>query len=111
MEGNNQIIDQDSSFNNNNNNNNNSGGGNGLSIAGMILGILGAVLAFIPCFIVIAFVLSIVGIILSALGLQAANRSNSSNGIAKAGLILSIVGLAICFIWGIFFSSAALLGS
>jgi hypothetical protein len=60
---------------------------------GRVLGIIGLVLAF---------VVSIAGIVVSAIALQESRRAGHSNGFAMAGLILSIVftviGLAVAVI-------------
>lgn len=78
--------------------------GNGLAVAGMVLGIVALVLFCIwwlslPC--------SIVGLILSGLGLKRSRETGTGGGMAKAGLICSIIALAlmiiaviIAVIWG-----------
>ena len=67
----------------------NSGGG--LAIAGMVLGIICIVLCWIPFMDVI---LGIVGLVLSLLG----RRSSARSGIAIAGLVCSVIGLALSVI-------------
>lgn len=73
------------------------GGPNGLAIAGMVLGIVGFIMAFIPCLgWVLAIIMGIVGTTLSGIGLAGANKVGSGKGMAIAGLILSILAV----IWG-----------
>lgn len=64
--------------------------GRGMALAGLILGIIGIIAWLIPLF---GFPVTIVGIVLAALG----RRSTSRRGMALAGLILSIVGLVLSF--------------
>ena len=72
--------------------------GSGLGIAGMILGIVGLVCAFIPCMEFWAILLCIVGIILSAISLSKAKKVNAPKGTAKAGLVTSIIGSVIAVV-------------
>jgi uncharacterized membrane protein len=75
----------------------------GLAVAGMVVGICSLVLGWlyvIPC---------IVGIVLSGIGLSRISKSNGTKagrGMAIAGLVCGIVGLAF---WGLIF--LAVLGS
>ena len=64
--------------------------GRGLGIAGMVLGIMTLIFCW---FIYISFFTGIIGIILSAVSLK-----QGKNGFAKAGLIMSIIGLALALI-------------
>ena len=74
--------------------------GKGLGIAGLILGILAAVISFIPCLGTWAVVPGIIAIILSAVSLSQANKAGASKGLAIAGLVCGIVGSAIaCWQW------------
>ena len=72
--------------------------GSGLGIAGMVLGIVGLVCAFIPCMEFWAILLCIVGIILSAISLSKAKKVNAPKGTAKAGLVTSIIGSVIAVV-------------
>lgn len=72
--------------------------GKGLGIAGMILGIVGLICAFIPCMEFWAILLCIVGIILSAISLSKAKKANAPKGPAKAGLVTSIIGTVIAVV-------------
>ncbi|WP_152559355.1 hypothetical protein [Tumebacillus flagellatus] len=65
-------------------------GGGGLAIAGMIVGIVGLVLSWIPFF---GFLVNLTGLILSSFGMKSRER-----GMAVAGLVTSIIGLLIAIL-------------
>jgi hypothetical protein len=79
--------------------------GQGMGIAGLILGIIAIPLAIIPCTIILALLFGTAGIVLSAVGLHQANTANGTKGLPISGLIVSIVGLGITFMWGLLFAS------
>ena len=66
----------------------------GMAIGGMVLGIVGLVLCFIPIPFggIIALICAIVGLIVSAMAMK---RCPSSKGMAIAGLVCSIIALAL----------------
>jgi hypothetical protein len=73
---------------------------NGLGTAGFVVGLIGLVFSFIPVVGVIAWPLVILGIVFSAVGIGKARKGRATNkGLAIAGLVMSIVGLAICVLW------------
>jgi len=61
-----------------------------MAVAGLVLGILGAIGGWIPGLNYVAWLLALIGIILSAIAMK-----RGGGGIAVAGLVLSIVGLVI----------------
>ena len=61
-----------------------------MGIAGLVLGILGAIGSFLPFVVYVAWVLSLAGIIISAIAMK-----KGQGGIAVAGLVISIVGFVI----------------
>ena len=65
-----------------------------MAVAGLVLGIIACASFFIPVWDAFAGVIGIVGIILSALG----RKDPAKKGMATAGLVLSIIGTALCFI-------------
>jgi hypothetical protein len=79
--------------------------GQGMGIAGLILGIIAIPLAIIPCTFPLALLFGAAGIVLSAVGLHQANTANGTKGLQISGLIVSIVGLSIALMWGLFFAS------
>ena len=75
--------------------------GIGLAVAGLILGIVACVFAFIPVLgAPIAILLVLIGIPMSAIGLNASTKAaGTGKGIAIAGLVLQIAAIAIMVIW------------
>jgi hypothetical protein len=63
---------------------------NVLGLVGLILGIIAALLSFVPCVGMWAIVPGFIGIIMSAIGLKHVKK-----GMAIAGLICSLVGTSI----------------
>jgi hypothetical protein len=81
--------------------------GNGLGTAGLVLGIVGLVFAFIPIVGLIAWPLVIIGLILGILGVLRANRGQATNrGAAIGGVACSALGLVVCFAWAAMFAAA-----
>ncbi|WP_410667744.1 DUF4190 domain-containing protein [Amycolatopsis sp. cmx-4-68] len=73
---------------------------NGLGTAGFVLGLVGLIFAFIPIIGVIAWPLTILGLIFGIVGTLCANRGQASNkGLAITAVVLSAIGLVICVIW------------
>ncbi len=66
--------------------------GKGLGIAGMVLGIVGLVFFCIPY---IGFPCSVIGLVLSGVSSSKAKKSGMKNGMATAGIVLSVIALAI----------------
>lgn len=79
--------------------------GKGLSIAGLVLGIVSAVLAWFYMINIVALVCGIVGIVCAAKGKKAAVGAAAPTGLATAGLVLSIIGTCLA---GIGFFSCTL---
>lgn len=73
---------------------------NGLGTAGLVLGIVGIVLAWVP---IGGLILGILATVFGAVGLHRARKGGASNrGVAIAGLVLGIATIVIsCLIWGI----------
>lgn len=74
---------------------NNSNAGKALGIAGLISGILAAVVSFIPCLGVYAVFPGIIGLVLSIISMVQASKANAAKGLAIAGLVCSLVGSSI----------------
>ena len=70
--------------------------GKGMSIAALICGILGIIGGILPVpFIgVITLILSILGIVFGVKGQKIAKETGEGKGLATAGLVLGIVGVA-----------------
>ncbi|WP_428231549.1 hypothetical protein [Flavobacterium sp.] len=80
-----------------------SNAGQGMGIAALVLGIVGAIAAFIPCFGLVAVIFGVLAIIFGAIGLSQAKRENAPTTMPKAGLILGIVATAFVLIWVLVF--------
>lgn len=74
----------------------------GMATAGLVLGIVSAVLAFVPILGLVTWVTAPLAIIFSALSLKSTRR-----GFAIAGLALGGIALIIAFLWVVFFGWAA----
>lgn len=80
---------------------------NGLGTAGFVLGLVGLIFAFIPLIGVVAWPLTILGLVFGIIGTVRARSGAANNkGIAISGLVLSIIGLVICIIWAAAFGKA-----
>ena len=69
--------------------------GKGLGIAGLVLGIIAAIISFIPCLGTFALIPGIIGIVLSAISMVQANKAAASKSLAIAGLVCSILGCCL----------------
>jgi hypothetical protein len=68
-----------------------------MAIAGLVLGLVGVVLAFIPCIGWIGGIIcGILGLVFAAIGMGQAGKVGAPKGMATAGLVLSLVAI----IWG-----------
>lgn len=72
-----------------------------MSIASLILGILGLILSCIPCTWSLGMILVIVGLILGIIGLKKSKTTGSGKGAAIAGIICSAIGLIPATIWAL----------
>lgn len=73
---------------------------NGLGTTGFVLGLVGLVLSPIPFIGVVAWPLVILGIVFSAVGIARVRAGKATNkGLTIAGLVMSIIGLAVCVVW------------
>lgn len=73
--------------------------GQGMGIAALVLGIVGAIAAFIPCFGLVAVIFGVLAIIFGAIGLSQAKREKAPTTMPLAGLVLGIVATAFVIIW------------
>ncbi|MGW4485228.1 DUF4190 domain-containing protein [Amycolatopsis sp. NPDC004368] len=76
-------------------------------MAGFVLGLVGLLFAVIPVVGVIAWPLTILGVIFGAVGLVRADNGRADNkGMAIAAIVLSAIGLVICLVWTVAFGAA-----
>ena len=80
------------------NNSKNPSAGLGLGIAGLVLGIISIPFGIMGCTFLLALVLGILGITLSAIGYSQAKQANASTGLIVAALIISILGTSFALI-------------
>lgn len=80
---------------------------NGLGTTGFVLGLVGLLISLIPLLGVLAWPLVVLGVIFSALGIARVRKGTATNkGLAIAGLVVSIVGLAACVLWAFVINTA-----
>lgn len=66
-----------------------------MGVASLVLGIISLVLCFIPGTSLAGIILSLLGVILGALGM----KNPDKKGVATGGLVCSIIALVLCGIW------------
>ncbi|MFF4591564.1 DUF4190 domain-containing protein [Amycolatopsis sp. NPDC001319] len=72
-----------------------------------MLGLVGLLFAFIPVVGVIAWPLTILGVIFGVVGITRANKGEADNkGMAITAVVLSAIGLVICVVWTVAFGAA-----
>ncbi len=81
--------------------------GHGVGLAGLILGVIALILAFIPCIGVIALFPGVVALILSIVALMQANKGNGAKGLIIAALVISILATSLAVVWGVVIGGAA----
>lgn len=84
----------------------------GMAVTGLVCGVVGLVISFIPCMEVFAVILGILGIVFGGIGINAGMKikaqyhTSNSLGMAIAGLACGIIDLFLPFIIAAaFFSS------
>ena len=74
---------------------------NGIGNAGLVMGILGLILSFIPFASFLGFLLCLLAIIFGAKGISNARKNSnlsSTKGVSTAGLVIGIIGLLISIV-------------
>jgi hypothetical protein len=85
---------------------NQSSAGKGMGVTALVLGILGIICSFIPCFGFFAIMFGALAIIFGAIGLSQAKKGGGAQGTPRAGLILGILSTVFTIIWWISFAGA-----
>lgn len=72
-------------------------GGNGMAIAGLVCGLLGALFGLIPLLFFLWAPLGICGIVFGSIGINTANRlpGRPNHGAAVAGLVLGVLSFIV----------------
>ena len=83
-----------------------SNSGRGMGVAALVMGIVSCCLFWIPYVNTVCLLMCIAGIILSAISMKKARAAGVSSGIAVAGLVVSIVGLVLSFLFFFIYSAA-----
>ena len=84
----------------------------GLSIAGMVLGIVGLIFSLATCTWIFGIILCVIGLILSGVALNNCKQGKADGkGMAIAGLATSIVGIVWVLIFFIFVGSLVATGA
>ena len=69
--------------------------GQGLGVAGLVIGILAAILAMIPCVGWIAIIPGVIALALSLVAFSQANKGNGSKGVIIGALVVSIIAVSV----------------
>ncbi len=73
-------------------------GSNGLATAGFILGLLGLLTSWIPVLNIVGIILGVLGVVLAGVGLAKSKKVNAGKGLAIAGIILGVLGVVFAVI-------------
>jgi hypothetical protein len=68
---------------------------NGIGTAGFVLALLTLFLGWIP---VLGWIMWLLGLIFSAVGISKAKKVNKGMGLSVAGLVISLIGVLIVFV-------------
>lgn len=79
---------------------------NGLSIGGLVVGIIALLLSFVPCIGMFGGILALVGLILSFIGFRSAKDAGGPTTMAIIGMVLSGLAIIIAVAWGAFIAKA-----
>ena len=66
-----------------------------MGVVSLVFGIISLILCWIPAINWVALVLSVIGIVMGAVGKSKAKKSGQGSGVATAGLVLSIIATAL----------------
>jgi len=79
---------------------------NGLSIGGMVVGIISLLISFIPCIGVFGGGLALIGLILSFIGYKSAKDSDGPTTMGMVGMVLSALAIVVAIAWWAFLAKA-----
>ena len=78
-----------------------------MGIASMVIGIVAAVLAFVPLCGYFAFIPAIVGLILGIIDVAMKGKAQKPKGQGVAGVVLNAVAIFIIALWTLVFAASA----
>lgn len=81
-------------------------GSNGLATAGFVLGLLGLLSSWIPFLNIVGIILGVIGVVLAGVGLAKSKKANAGKGLAIAGLVLGALAVVIAVLINAVFVSA-----
>jgi hypothetical protein len=81
-------------------------GSNGLATAGFILGLLGLLGSWIPVLNILGIILGLLGVVLAGVGLAKARKANAGKGLAIAGIVLGALAVIFAILINAVFVSA-----
>jgi hypothetical protein len=81
-------------------------GSNGLATAGFVLGLLGLLASWIPVLNIVGLILGVLGAVLAAVGLAKSKRIGVGKGLAITGLVLGVLAVIIAIIINVAFVKA-----
>lgn len=80
---------------------------NGMGTTGFVLGLLAALLALVPIIGVVAWPLSILGLVFGIIGITRVSKRVATNkGLSVSGTVLAAFGLVLCIGWAAAFGNA-----
>lgn len=81
-------------------------GSNGLATAGFVLGLLGVLTCWIPILNVVGIILGILGAVLAAVGLAKSKKVGAGKGLAIAGIVLGVLAVLLAILINVASSKA-----
>ena len=81
-------------------------GSNGLATAGFVLGLLGLLGSWIPVLNIVGIILGVLGVVLAGVGLAKSKKVNAGKGLAIAGIVLGVLAVIFAVLINAVFVSA-----
>jgi len=78
-----------------------------MSVASMVIGIIAAILGFVPLCNYFAFIPAVIGLVLGIVDIVLKNKNQQPKGMAIAGITLNGIAILLIFIWTVLLGSAA----
>ena len=78
-----------------------------MGIAALVIGIIAAIMAFVPLCGMIAFVPALIGLILGIVDVVLKGKKKLPKGVGIAGIVLNGLAIILIFVWTTLFAAAA----